>query len=785
MPVSTWDRSKLLAALGAIFLLMWWGRIANVPIEPPLAAAGHVLRTAWWLDVLFVAELARQIHYLASEQSPSWHRFWQADVFGSFNQLTAQMDDWTRYRVGRAAKLLAAIVVLALVLGSILHTSPILALFEIPALIKQSLGYVALIMFYIFVFLIQFVALFWFLGKGGIETYFPGDIQTRFTDVWGQDSVLERIKENIIFLKDPESIEARGGYVPGGILLWGPPGTGKTLMAEAVAGETHNPFVFVEPAAFQNMFYGVGPLKVKSLFRKVRKLALRYGGVVVFLDEADSLGSRGALASTGAFRHSGPIAAGPNCNGMSYVSPHTAGLLLESKLSASRAEGPRRVVDRVVAGMGGMGGGDMGTLQALLTEMSGLKKPRGFVNRVVRRALGMKPKPPPHYRILLMMASNLPEALDEALLRPGRLDRIYRVGYPSKEGRVRTYQGYLAKVRHSLTPEQVDRLATITPYATGASIKDLVNEALINAIRGGRDVVTWKDVIEAKHLKTLGPPQDVEYIDRERHAVAIHEACHAVVAYHVRKDLVIDIATIEKGSTYLGMVASIQLEEQFSRWRSGYESDIMVSLASLAGEKMFFDGDNSNGVAADLEGATQIATLMEAYLGMGQTLTCHGVTQSAGIGGSRPKGGPRPGDNGPPVGAELSQRIETKLEDLFKRTRNLLADNRSSVLAVANALEVHKTITGEDVRAIIEGAVGPLIDGRWYHRPEFAADAERYHAMAVQAHRDHSKIDVPLPRSLMQDVSAGARDEAANGVMATVMSNTEPHSDEGGQGRQN
>ena len=83
----------------------------------------------------------------------------------------------------------------------------------------------------------------------------------------------------------------------------------------------------------------------------------------------------------------------------------------------------------------------MGTLQALLTELSGLKKPRGFLNRCGRRVLGMRPKPPPKYRILVMMATNMPEALDEALLRPGRIDRIYKVGYPRKAGRIRTYAG--------------------------------------------------------------------------------------------------------------------------------------------------------------------------------------------------------------------------------------------------------------------------------------------------------------------------------------------------------
>src|SRR5262249_10991091 len=151
-----------------------------------------------------------------------------------------------------------------------------------------------------------------------------------------------------------------------------------------------------------------------------------------------------------------------SCNGLSYLSSSTASMLARDAMQHALADGepPRRIRDRVV--MPGMGGGGMGTLQALLTEISGLKKPRGFFNRVVRRTLGMRPKPPPKYRILIMMATNMPEALDEALLRPGRIDRIYKVGYPSKAGRVRTYEGYLNKVSNSLTPAQVDKLATIT-----------------------------------------------------------------------------------------------------------------------------------------------------------------------------------------------------------------------------------------------------------------------------------------------------------------------------------
>ncbi|GAC1384883.1 MAG: hypothetical protein NVSMB4_12370 [Acidimicrobiales bacterium] len=387
----------------------------------------------------------------------------------------------------------------------------------------------------------------------------------------------------------------------------------------------------------------------------------------------------------------------------------------------------------------------MGTLQALLTELSGLKKPRGFMNRVVRRALGARPKPPPKYRITTIMATNMPEALDEALLRPGRIDRIYKVGYPSKNGRMRTYHGYFAKVSHELTDAEIERLATVTPYATGATIKDLVNEALIMAIRAGRERITWQDVIKAKQLKDLGPPEDVEYIERERHAVAIHEACHAVVAYRVRHHLEIDIATIEKGGTYLGMVASIKPEDQFTSWRSEYEADVMVSLASLAGERLFFDGDSSSGVSGDLESATTIATMMEGYWGMGSTIASHGVTQRVGIGG-----GGRPGERSGTDGKDLLEgtlgaRIERSLDAILGRTEALLTEQRVAVLAVAHALETFKTVTGDDIEAVIEGRAGPLIDGRVYTDPGFQAVAESYHSAVLDAHRRHARVDISLP----------------------------------------
>src|SRR5207342_2783957 len=308
----------------------------------------------------------------------------------------------------------------------------------------------------------------------------------------------------------------------------------------------------------------------------------------------------------------------------------------------------------------------------------------------VRRVFGMRPKPPPKYRILVMMATNMPSALDEALLRPGRIDRIYKVGYPSKAGRIRTYEGYFAKVQHELTPENIDKLATITPYATGATIKDLVNESLITAIRNGRDVITWPDVIKAKQLKELGPPEDVEYIERERHAVAVHEACHALVAFRTRQHMEIDIATIEKGSDYLGMVASIPPEDQFTRWRSEYETDILVSLASLAGERMFFDQDSSSGVSGDLESATTVASFMEGFWGMGSTVSSYSTAKRLEVGApGGGQGGKKVKGQSPEteVRVALADRIEGLLSEKLLQVTNILTVNRKDILALAHALE--------------------------------------------------------------------------------------------------
>jgi len=737
-PLGRWDRMKFLLLFGGGWLLLAFSTYTRlVTRRPPYDAMYEAVRTNTWLLVLFGIEVLRQIHFLVAESSQRYYAFWNR-VWTRGESARLRVDPWTRYRLGRLAWIVGLLYIVGMLISSQFSDvdNPVEGILVAPTLLISNLPSILQFVFIIALGLMQIVALFWFLSKGGIDTYMPDDIETRFTDVKGQDAVLDKVRETIVFLEDPASIEDRGGYVPGGILLWGPPGTGKTLMAQAVAGETAKPFVFVEPGAFINMFMGVGILKVKGLYRKLRKLANRYGGVIVFFDEADALGNRGQM-SGGWNAEPGPWTTAPSCNGIAYLSEvgrHTVFDAIERPDPA----GERK--DRIFMAPGG---GGMGTLQSLLSEMDGLKKPRGFINRVVRRALGMKPKPPPKYRMLHIFATNQPHVLDEAMLRPGRIDRKYKVGYPHKEGRKETFELYLGKVTHELTDEQIDHLSVISPYASGAMIKDMVNEALVIAIRDGRDAITWRDIIAGKQIKQHGVPDDWEYVQRERHAVAVHEASHAVTAALLRRHVTIDLATIERRGGVGGFVSSIPLEDLFTSWKSEDDIDVMASLASLAGERMFFDGDSSHGVGGDMQNATRMMFVMEGYAAMGDTIASRAVNFGA-IRGAQPV---EDGSDRQSLDSPFGERIESGLARLYERVWTLLDEHRIDVLAVAHALEAHLTITGDDVRAILDGREGSLVDGRVYHDPVFRQQLLDYHESALSAHREHTEIEHPLPQT--------------------------------------
>ena len=729
-----YDRVKVSTLLLGTFFLLSFLKMA----DNPLIGFGDGVRLTYnsygWILTLVCLDVIRQLHYFVAERSA---KYWS--VVGRVENVVKapwnRLASFTQYRLARIFRFAAIAVLGAFVFSAAFDTEPLRAWLEALVRLWQALPTILQFVAYLLLAILQFVAIFWFLSKGGVEVLMPEDIKTSFDDVWGQDQVVARVKETLSLLEDPDLIEAKGGYVPGGILLYGPPGTGKTLIAEALAGETGKPFVLIEPGAFQAMFLGVNILKVKSLYRRLRKLALRYGGVVAFFDEADVLGRR-ALSTTPQ-RSTRALPAGllsgansplnpASLDSLSYLSPVSQAVVLGQ---VEGMVGPR-IDQLVVPG----GGGDLGTLNAILASMQGLKKPRGFINRI-KRALGMKPSNPPKYRILHVMATNLPDSLDEALLRPGRIDRKFRVGYPSREGRIRTYRGYLDKVRNTLTDADIERLATSSPYSSGAVIKDIVNEGLMAALRDGREVIEWRDIIAAKSLKEHGVTDGFEYIDRERHAIAIHEACHAIAAYRLKADFQIDVATIERRGDVGGFVSRVPIVERMFEWKTELENDIQISIASLVGERMFFDGDSTNGVGGDLDNATRLALVMESRWGMGENIASHSVLVAGSAGGAGNGGNGKDPEEDLKASPVLGERVEKRLREIYERTRALLEANRYEILCLAHALEWHRTLNGADVEAVINRVRGPIVDGSVYAVESVRATLEAYHAEAVHLHR--------------------------------------------------
>jgi len=155
-------------------------------------------------------------------------------------------------------------------------------------------GPALMLIFYMSLMIVQFIAIFWFLARGRAYTLYPGEYDVSFDDVRGQPEIVASTQEALKLFQGYKKFREAGGYPPHGILFEGPPGTGKTLLGKAIAGSAKVPFVYASGTSFTNMFMGVGNLRIARLFKKARKLSLKYGGAVIFIDELDAVG--GTLA---------------------------------------------------------------------------------------------------------------------------------------------------------------------------------------------------------------------------------------------------------------------------------------------------------------------------------------------------------------------------------------------------------------------------------------------------------------------------------------------------------
>jgi cell division protease FtsH len=337
------------------------------------------------------------------------------------------------------------------------------------------------------------------------------------------------------------------------------------------------------------------------------------------------------------------------------------------------------------AGLGGGHDEREQTLNQLLVEMDGFDASRG---------------------VIIMAATNRPEVLDAALLRPGRFDRQVVVDRPDVRGREAILRVHARHVR--LAPEvSLQVIAARTPGFAGADLANIVNEAALLAARKGRDGVGQGDLEEAIDRVVAGlERRSLVLSDTERDIVAHHEMGHALVAFSLpHADPVHKVTIIPRGVGALGMTYQLPTEDRYLLRRSELEDRIAVLVGGHVAEELVY-GELSTGAHNDLERATALARAMVVRYGMSQKLGPLTFGGSDGPGFLR-RGGPGWEGEERVYSEETARAIDEEVrrivEETYDRVRGLLAAKKSTLLRAAEVLKRRETLEGEELRRLLAG----------------------------------------------------------------------------------
>jgi cell division protease FtsH len=315
------------------------------------------------------------------------------------------------------------------------------------------------------------------------------------------------------------------------------------------------------------------------------------------------------------------------------------------------------------------------TLNQLLAEMDGFEPSSGIV---------------------VLAATNRPEILDPALLRPGRFDREVTIPLPNVGERAAILAVH-CRGKKLAGDVNLDAVARGTPGFSGADLANLVNEAAIFAVRDGRDTLADADFDAARDRIILGRREGSNVLlPEEKHAVAVHESGHALVAaLSEHADPVAKVTILPAGQT-LGVTEQLPLVERHMYTEDYLHDSLAVRLGGRAAELVAL-GQGSTGAANDLAGATDLATKMVREFGLSKTLGPVGYPE----GGSVFLGGGGPGMSSRPFAeatqAEIDKEVSRLLREAEERATELLKDHRSELDALVGLLLEMETVDGSEV----------------------------------------------------------------------------------------
>jgi cell division protease FtsH len=334
------------------------------------------------------------------------------------------------------------------------------------------------------------------------------------------------------------------------------------------------------------------------------------------------------------------------------------------------------------AGLGGGNDEREQTLNQLLVEMDGFESNEG---------------------VILIAATNRPDVLDPALLRPGRFDRQVVVPNPDVGGREKLLKVHLRKV--PLAPDVDPRvLARGTPGFSGADLANLVNEAALRAARVGKRLVTMADFEYAKDKVLMGTERrSMAMTDEEKKLTAYHEAGHALVAMHVPKSDPLHKVTIIPRGRALGVTMQLPERDHLSHTKQFLESRLAIMFGGRTAEEIIFGPENvTTGAASDIQVATQTARGMITAFGMSEKLgrvryqaneqevfLGHAVTQTQNVSEA--------------TAQLIDQEVRRLIEEAEGKARQILTDHLEDLHLIAKALLEYETLSNDEIGTVLRG----------------------------------------------------------------------------------
>lgn len=321
------------------------------------------------------------------------------------------------------------------------------------------------------------------------------------------------------------------------------------------------------------------------------------------------------------------------------------------------------------------------TLNQLLAEMDGFDTDKG---------------------LLLLAATNRPEILDPALLRPGRFDRRIIVDKPDLKGRIDVLKVHAKDVKMDETVD-LEAIALATSGAVGSDLANMINEAAINAVKNGRNVVSQADLFEAVEVVLVGKEKKDRIMNaEERRIVSYHEVGHALVsALQKDSEPVQKITIVPRTMGALGYVMHTPEEEKFLNTKKELEAMIVGMLGGRAAEEIVFD-TVTTGASNDIEQATKVARAMITQYGMSERFGLMGLESIQ----NRYLDGRAVLNCGEATAAEIDQEVMKMLKAAYEEAKRLLTENREVLDKIAAFLIEKETITGKEFMKIFHEVQG-------------------------------------------------------------------------------